>query len=108
MKRETKRRIKYYQELLPGLRERVAAAGLMLFIAMIVTVTATYAWVTLSRAPEITGVNTTVTSNGNLEIALSPNDGSQPAEFDVDESASKNIFSIPCTASRSAFTVSYP
>lgn len=90
MKKETKRRIKYYKEILPGLKERVAAAGLMLVIAMIATVTATYAWVTLSRAPAVSGVNTTVTSNGNLEIALSPSDGSQPEEFDVDESAPKS------------------
>lgn len=90
MKKETKRRIKYYEEILPGLKERVAAAGLMLVIAMIATVTATYAWVTLSRAPAVSGVNTTVTSNGNLEIALSPADGSQPEEFDVDESAIKS------------------
>ena len=88
MQRETKRRIAYYQEALPNMKEKVAAAALMLLISVIVTVTATYAWVTLSIAPVVSSVNTTVSSNGNLEIALAPEDGSLPEEFDVDESAS--------------------
>lgn len=93
MQRETRRRIEYYQDTLPHMKEKVAVAAMMLFIALIVVVTATYAWVTLSVAPVVSSVNTTVASNGNLEIALAPADGSLPAEFDVDESvtASTNV-----------------
>ncbi len=90
MQRQTKKRIAYYQEALPGLKAKIAGAGLMLAIAIVISVMTTYAWVTLSIAPVVSSVNTTVTSNGTLEIALSPDDGSQPQEFDIDESASAN------------------
>jgi len=86
MKRETKRRIAYYQDALPDMKKRVFAAALMLMIAVIVSITATYAWVTLSVAPVVSSVNTTMSANGALEIALSPDDGSQPQEYDIDES----------------------
>ena len=44
MKRETKRRIAYYQEALPDMKKKVSAAALMLMVAVIVSVTAAYAW----------------------------------------------------------------
>lgn len=69
------------------MREKLSAAGLGLLVAAIVTVSATFAWITLSRAPEVTGVATTLSGNGALEIALSKPDGSQPDNFDIDEGA---------------------
>ena len=86
MKRETKRRIAYYQDALPDMKKRVFAAALMLMIAVIVSITATYAWVTLSVAPVVSSVNTTMSANGALEIALSNPEGTEPEEFDIDES----------------------
>ncbi|MBR5559114.1 MAG: hypothetical protein IKU72_02575 [Oscillospiraceae bacterium] len=86
MQKHTRKRIAYYQEALPGLKSKIAGAGLMLAIAVIISVMTTYAWVTLSIAPVVSSVNTTVSSNGTLEIALAPNDGALPQEFDVDES----------------------
>ena len=56
-------------------------------MAAIVAVSATFAWITLSRAPEVTGIATTLSGNGALEIALSKPDGSQPDNFDIDEGA---------------------
>ena len=90
MKNETKERIESYKEELPRMKEKVAAAGAMFLIALITAVTATYAWVTISRAPEVSAIATTVAANGNLEIALSDEDGQQPDEFDVDENAPKS------------------
>jgi hypothetical protein len=46
----------------------------MLLVASIMVVSSTYAWFTLSTAPEITGISTSVGANGNLEIALLNND----------------------------------
>lgn len=88
MKRETKRRIAYYQEALPDMKKKVSAAALMLMIAVIVSVTATYAWMTLSVAPVVSSVNTTMSANGTLEIALSNPEGTEPEEMDIDESVS--------------------
>ena len=88
MKRETKRRIAYYQEALPDMKKKVAAAALMLMIAVIVSVTAAYAWMTLSIAPVVSSVNTTMSANGTLEIALSNPEGTEPEELDIDESVS--------------------
>lgn len=86
MKRETKRRIAYYQEALPDMKKKVGAAALMLMIAVIVSVTATYAWITLSVAPVVSSVNTTMSANGTLEIALSNPEGTEPEDMDIDES----------------------
>lgn len=51
-------------------KKKLTAAILMLLISCIMTVTSTYAWFTLSTAPEVTGIQTTIGGNGNLEIAL--------------------------------------
>lgn len=60
----------------PGtLRNKLMAAACMLLVASIMMVTSTYAWFTLSTAPEVTNISTTVSGNGSLEIALMPTDG---------------------------------
>lgn len=53
-----------------SIKKKLMAATAMLLVAAIMTVSSTYAWFTLSTAPEVTGITTTVGSNGNLEIAL--------------------------------------
>lgn len=85
MTNETRQRIEAYQELLPNMKEKVAAALIMLVLALSVAVTATYAWITISRSPEVSSIATTMAANGNLEIALSNETGSLPEEFDIDE-----------------------
>lgn len=85
MTNETRQRIESYQELLPNMKEKVAAALIMLVLALSVAVTATYAWITISRSPEVSSIATTMAANGNLEIALSNEKGSLPEEFDIDE-----------------------
>lgn len=87
---ETQRRIKAYKAALPGLRERVIAVALLLAMSVAMMTSATFAWLTISRAPEVSGVNTTVAANGNLEIALVDSEGSRPNESQVgDSSATK-------------------
>ncbi|MBQ9392630.1 MAG: hypothetical protein IJU18_01380 [Oscillospiraceae bacterium] len=90
MRQDTQNRIKIYRERLPRVREKISATGLALVIAAVVAVSATFAWVTLSRAPEVTGMVTSLSANGSLEIALSKEDGSLPDEFDIDESVGIN------------------
>ena len=53
-----------------GIRNKLMAATSMLLVASIMMVSSTYAWFTLSTAPEVTGITTSVGANGNLEIAL--------------------------------------
>ena len=86
---ETKKRIEDYRAAIPEMKEKVVVAVFSLLIAAAVTITATYAWITISRAPEVSGIATTMASNGNLEIALSNDMGTEPNEFDVDERISK-------------------
>ena len=57
------------------IKSKLLAAVAMLLVSSIMMVSTTYAWFTLSTAPEVTGITTTIGSNGNLEIALSPEDG---------------------------------
>lgn len=83
MDRQTKERIQYYKEYLPRVKEKIIGAAMMFLLAAVMVASATFAWITLSSSPEVTSIETTVTANGNLEIALSKPDGSAP-----DQSAS--------------------
>ena len=57
-----------------SLRKKLMAAIAMLLVACIMTVSSTYAWFTLSTAPEVRGISTTIGANGNLEMALGTNE----------------------------------
>ena len=85
MRRDTARRIALYHAQLPHLKEKLGVVGMGLVIAALVSVSATFAWITLSRAPEVTAIDTTLSANGALEIAL--NRGKTPEDADIDESA---------------------
>lgn len=58
-----------------NVRNKLMAAIAMLLVSSIMMVSTTYAWFTLSTAPEVQGITTTVGANGNLEIALAPTSG---------------------------------
>lgn len=53
-----------------GIRQKMMAAVSMLLVSSIMMVSSTYAWFTLSTAPEVTGITTNVGANGNLEMML--------------------------------------
>ena len=57
------------------IKTKLMAAICMLLVSSIMMVSSTYAWFTLSTAPEVTGINTAVGANGNLEMALLPKNG---------------------------------
>ncbi len=80
---ETQKRIKAYQKALPHMKERVTAVALLFVMSITMMASATFAWVTLSRNPEISGLATTIATNGNLEIALSDIDGLAPDETKI-------------------------
>ena len=85
---ETQKRIRAYKRALPELRERVIAVALLLAMSMSMLASASFAWLTISRRPEVTGVNTTVAANGNLEIALATGDGkTAPGDSQVGDSS---------------------
>ncbi len=56
------------------LKTKLLSAVAMLLVSSLMMVTTTYAWFTLSTAPEVTGITTAVGANGNLEMALLPYD----------------------------------
>jgi len=56
-----------------SIRKKLMAAVAMLLVASIMVVSSSYAWFTLSTAPEVQGIATAVGSNGNLEMALRQN-----------------------------------
>lgn len=62
-----------------SIKSKLMAAVAMLLVASFMVVSSTYAWFTLSTAPEITGVKTSVGANGNLEIALLDSDSAELA-----------------------------
>ena len=53
-----------------GIRNKMMAAISMLLVSSVMIVSSTYAWFTLSTAPEVTGITTNVGANGNLEMML--------------------------------------
>ncbi len=81
--KDTERRIKEYQTILPHLRAKVLSIALFFVISIIMMTSATFAWLTVSGSPEVTGIETTIAANGNLEIALAKSDGSKPSESEV-------------------------
>ncbi|MBP1569283.1 MAG: hypothetical protein J6A12_02690, partial [Oscillospiraceae bacterium] len=85
---ETQKRIEAYRELLPGLREKVTAVAFLLALSVIMLTSASYAWLTISKAPEVTAVSTNIAANGSLEIALATGNGLiPPGESQVGDSA---------------------
>lgn len=57
------------------IKTKLIAAISMLLVSSVMMVSTTYAWFTLSTAPEVRGIETAVGANGNLEMALLPLDG---------------------------------
>ncbi len=80
MFKDTQKRINEYKAMLPDVKGRIVAAALALIMAVAMLASTTYAWLTISRAPEAKGMTTTVSGNGNLEISLVPADGSLPGD----------------------------
>lgn len=70
MKQDTTFRIENYNKRLPHLKEKVALSVIALMLAIIMLTTVSFAWLSLSVSPELSNVSTSITSNGNLEIAL--------------------------------------
>lgn len=71
-----KEKRKKQKVLMPaGIRSKLMAAASMLMVGVIMMVSSTYAWFTLSTAPEVKNISTTVAGNGSLEIALMPESG---------------------------------
>ena len=85
--RETERRIRLYQARLPKIRQKIMAALLVFAVSASVMAVATFSWVTLSIAPETTNIYTAVAANGNLEIALANNNGTEPDPSAVGDSS---------------------
>ena len=66
------------------IKSKLMAAVCMLLVSSIMMVSSTYAWFTLSTAPEVTGITTQVGANGNLEMALLPTDAmSQTLDYGI-------------------------
>ena len=88
MTEQTRKSIRALKASLPGLRERVVAVALLLAMSIAMMASASFAWLTISRRPEVTGVSTTVAANGSLEIALATGTGSiAPGESQIGDSS---------------------
>ncbi len=57
-------------KLISSIRAKLVSAVAMLLVAVIMVVSSTYAWFTLSTAPEVSGIQTSIGANGALEMAL--------------------------------------
>lgn len=78
----TQKNIQKYKGMLPGLKEKLAAAAMLFAMTAAMLVTSTFAWLTLSYNPQVSDVYTSIASNGNLEIALANGTVSQAVEPD--------------------------
>ena len=72
------------------LKSKLMAAVCMLLVSSIMMVSTTYAWFTLSTAPEVTGITTAVGANGNLEMALLPENGDKDSIMSESGDSLKN------------------
>ena len=64
-----------------GIKGKLISACCMLLVAVIMVVSSTYAWFTLSTAPEVKGISTAIGANGALEIRLNGTTGDDNATF---------------------------
>jgi len=89
--KETQQKIKEYKAKLPRMKERVLAVLLLLALSASMLVTVTFAWVSISTSPAVTGVNTSIASNGNLEIALASGTASKPNSVAISGVGDSNL-----------------
>lgn len=83
-KTEKNREEKKRRVIMPaGIRNKMVAAVSMLLVASIMMVSSTYAWFTLSTAPEVKGITTNVGANGNLEMMLLDGESFNSTEEDL-------------------------
>ena len=61
---------KYHIGGMSGVKAKLVSAVCMLLVAVTMVISSTYAWFTLSTAPEVSGITTSVGANGALEIRL--------------------------------------
>lgn len=77
------------------IKTKLMAAICMLLVSSIMMVSTTYAWFTLSTAPEVTGIQTAVGANGNLEMALLPSNGitqGQGADYGITSNVNDSMY----------------
>lgn len=67
-----------------GIKGKLISAVAMLLVAIIMVVSSTYAWFTLSTAPEVTGISTAVGANGALEMLLLTQDATGKWDYNDD------------------------
>ena len=52
------------------IRKKLKIALIFVLVCLVLVISASYAWLTLSLRPEVTRLDTNVGANGSLEIAL--------------------------------------
>lgn len=77
--------MKTFEQPTHSVKNKVLAALAMLLVAIVMLVSSTYAWFTLSTAPEVEGVSTQVGANGSLEMLLATKDASGQWVYDSGE-----------------------
>lgn len=85
---DTQKRIKALKKQLPSVKGKVVAMATSLLLAVVMLTSVSFAWFTMSGSPELGGVKTTISANGNLEIALSDKDGLAPEKSGIGDSFS--------------------
>ena len=56
--------------IMKSIRAKLISAVCMLLVAVTMVISSSYAWFTLSTAPEVSGITTAIGANGSLEIRL--------------------------------------
>ncbi len=88
------------------MRNKLMAASLMLVVSILMMSTASFAWFTISTAPEITGMKSQVVVNENLEIAFAASaavPGAGAANDTGDQTKWGNIIDITDTKDYASF-----
>lgn len=82
------------------IKSKLIAAISMLMVSVIMLASSSYAWFTLSTAPEVKGIQTAVGANGNLEMALL---GTQ-SSYDTPANISSDVADSSAAAGKSPIT----
>ncbi len=73
-----------------NIKNKLMVAVVMLVVSVLMMTTVSYAWFTISTAPEVSKLNAQVVANGNLEIALADVSDNKVPDASKTDDAGKN------------------
>ena len=80
------------------MKKKLIASAVSLAMALVMITSASFAWFTVSTAPEVTNIEVELKATENLEIAKGTTEGTAPGEVTADDHASETAYGANVTS----------